>query len=646
MVGNQVTGAASYGGGIYNAGTFKAIDTSISNNVATSGGGGLYNTGIAAFSNSLVGANLANIGGGIYHTGGGTLDSTNVTISGNTSDGNGGGIYTESLVWAANITVTDNESTGFSGGGVRNSSGTFNVHNSIIAGNRASTANVDFYGTAASGGYNIVGDTTGSAGFGGADQLNVDPLMDALAENGGSTMTHALLAGSTAINTGTNMNAPATDQRGFWRSDGLADIGAYESGVNEAPTFVGPGDGSVITPVGSSTDYGYSVAVQPDGKSVVGGYSWNGSSYDFVVTRYNLDGSLDSTFGSGDGIATIAVGTGNDLGYSVTLQPDGKILLAGASHNGVDNDFALTRLNNDGTLDVTFGGGDGIVTTDIAVNNDYARAMALQADGKIVLAGFANTGANNNFALVRYNSDGSVDTSFDGDGIVTTAVPIFSSHIDAIALQADGKIVVLGDAQDGSGSDFAVVRYNTNGSLDTSFGGTGIVITAIGTGSGSDSPQSLVVQADGKILAGGTAYNGTDFDFAVARYNSNGTLDTSFGGGDGISTIPIGSGNDSAYGMAVLPDGKIILSGKSNNGSDDDFAVARLNSDGSLDTSFGGGDGFVTAPVGAPTTSRTEWRSHRTGPSYWPDPFTMAAIWILRCNATRPMASSIHRLTP
>jgi uncharacterized delta-60 repeat protein len=388
----------------------------------------------------------------------------------------------------------------------------------------------------------------------------------------GDSLTAILVSGPTNA-AAFNLNADGTfsytptadfsgvDSFSYKANDGSGDSNVVVAtitvnAINDDPTFFGPGDGSVTTNVAGSTDYGYSVTVQPDGKSLVGGYSWTGSSYDFVVTRYNTDGSLDTTFGGGDGVATIDIDSGgNDLGYSLTVQPDGKILFAGAGYNGVDRDFALTRLNGDGSMDTSFGGGDGIVTTDIAADNDLGKSVVLQPDGKIVVAGFSRVGVNNNFAVIRYNSDGSLDTSFDGDGIVTTAVPIFSSHIDDVALQADGKIVVIGDAQDGSGSDFAVVRYNTDGSLDTSFGGTGIVITAVGT---TSSPQSIVVQADGKILAGGSTYNGTDYDFAVVRYNTDGTLDTSFGGGDGIATIALGSGDDSAYDMVVQPDGKIL----------------------------------------------------------------------------------------
>ena len=168
VTGNQANGGSNQGGGIYNAGTLTITDSSISNNATGSHGGGLYNEGTANISQSLLAGNTAtNNAGGIYHTGASTLDLTNVTISGNTSTGNGGGIYSEANVTGTNITVTNNQSTSFSGGGIRNSVGTFTLTNSIIAGNLANTVNVDFYGTVTSSGFNIVGDTTGSSGFGG-----------------------------------------------------------------------------------------------------------------------------------------------------------------------------------------------------------------------------------------------------------------------------------------------------------------------------------------------------------------------------------------------------------------------------------------------------------------------------------------------
>ena len=168
----------------------------------------------------------------------------------------------------------------------------------------------------------------------------------------------------------------------------------------------------------------------------------NGSNYDFALVRYNSDGSLDTTF-SGDGKLTTAIGSGNDYGYSVTVQADGKILVAGASHNGSNDDFALVRYNTDGSLDTTFAG-DGKLTTAIGSSDDYGRSVTLQADGKILVAGYSANGSNDDFALVRYNTDGTLDTTFSGDGKLTTAIGASHDEGYSVTVQADGKILVAG----------------------------------------------------------------------------------------------------------------------------------------------------------------------------------------------------------
>ncbi len=287
--GNQVTGASSNGGGISNAGTLYVMDASISNNSATSLGGGLRNIGAATVVNSLISANSASNGGGINHTGTDPLNLTNVTISANTSSGNGGGIYSDSTVHAMSITVTDNESTGFSGGGVRVSAGTFRVANSIIAGNRAGTTFVDFYGAAVSSGYNIVGDTTGSTGFGGTDQI-ADPQLGGLADNGGPTHTHALLAGSTAIDNGDSSLAPAIDQRGVARG-ATADIGAYEFRTNVSPGISSNGGGATAN-----------ISVVENTTAVT---TVTATDADLDTLTYSLDPASDD-----DGFFTIDSGTG------------------------------------------------------------------------------------------------------------------------------------------------------------------------------------------------------------------------------------------------------------------------------------------------------------------------------------------------
>ena len=356
------------------------------------------------------------------------------------------------------------------------------------------------------------------------------------------------------------------------------------------------GDGKVTTAVGSGNDYAYSVAIQSDGKIVVAGESGNSpGNRDFALTRYNANGSLDISF-DGDGKVTTDFGSRfDDVAYSVAIQSDGKIVVAGYSLNSGGNwDFALTRYNANGSLDISFDG-DGKVTTDFG-SIDTAYSVAIQSDGKIVVAGYSgNTPANSDFALTRYNSNGSLDTTFDGDGKVTTAIGISSDYAFSVAIQSDGKIVVAGYSLNSGGNwDFALTRYNANGSLDISFDGDGKVTTDFG--GALDRAVSVAIQSDGKIVAAGYSDNGSNRDFALTRYNSNGSLDTTFDG-DGKVTTDFGS-IDTALSVAIQSDGKIVVAGYSGNTPFNwDFALTRYNSNGSLDTTFDG-DGKVTTAIG------------------------------------------------
>jgi uncharacterized delta-60 repeat protein len=195
---------------------------------------------------------------------------------------------------------------------------------------------------------------------------------------------------------------------------------------------------------------------------------------------------------------TTPIGTSTDEAHSVAIQSDGKIVAAGASSNGSRYDFALVRYNTDWTLDTTFNG-TGKVTTSVGTDNASAFAVAIQTDGKIVAAGFS-IGSNADFALVRYNADGTLDTSFNGTGKVTTPIGSGNDFVYSVTIQSDGKIVAAGSRQDGS-IDAVLVRYNANGTLDTSFNGTGIVTPPINSND-TESARSVVIQTDGKILAG------------------------------------------------------------------------------------------------------------------------------------------------
>jgi uncharacterized delta-60 repeat protein len=366
------------------------------------------------------------------------------------------------------------------------------------------------------------------------------------------------------------------------------------------------GDGKVTTDFattefGGALDRAYSVAVQSDGKIVVAGNSLtgNGEQYNFALARYNANGSLDTTF-DGDGKVTTDFGGGDDTAHSVAIQSNGKIVVAGKSYNGSKRfDFALTRYNANGSLDTTFDG-DGKVTTDFGGGDDTAHSVAIQSDGKIVVAGYIYKVGGDDFALARYNANGSLDTTFDGDGKVTTDFGVSLDRAYSVAIQSDGKIVVAGESYNGSKwLDFALTRYNANGSLDTTFDGDGKVTTDFG--GGDDTAHSVAIQSDGKIvLAGSSGIRGTfdSDDFALTRYNANGSLDTTFDG-DGKVTTDFGKNlDDHGYSVAIQSDGKIVVAGESKHVRGGyDFALARYNANGSLNTSFDG-DGKVTTTIG------------------------------------------------
>jgi uncharacterized delta-60 repeat protein len=310
--------------------------------------------------------------------------------------------------------------------------------------------------------------------------------------------------------------------------------------------------------VGNKTTL-YTVAIQQDSLIVVGGYSLTDQS-DFIVARFNPDGSLDTTFG-GTGYVTTRIGTGASI-HDIKIQADGKIVAAGCAIQDVPQ-CVVARYNPDGSLDQAFGN-SGITLTQIDLQSS-ALAVELQTDGKIVIAGYAYNDSNEHFTLVRYNADGSLDETFGIKGIVHTEIGI-CSHANAIALQADGKIIAAGYTSDRFLNDFALARYDINGILDPSFNETGIVITE----SDYDSTiKAIVIQPDGKIVAGGYNFGAIYTTFALARYLPSGDLDASFGT-NGIAFTPIG---DVAQidSLILQNDGKIIAGGF----SDNNIAIAR-----------------------------------------------------------------------
>ncbi len=374
------------------------------------------------------------------------------------------------------------------------------------------------------------------------------------------------------------------------------------------------GKGFVETSPGGNSNGITGIVLQPDGKIVAAGDVTIGGRQQFALARYNVDGSLDATFnptGATPGVVTTILVTGRDSSANgIALQSDGKIIAAGRTiYGGVGaTEFGLVRYLSNGALDPSFGT-DGVVTLAIGTLNDTGTAVALQSDGKIVMAGYSapGIGLNHVFAVARFDSSGNLDPSFGGGvGYVTTRVITAPNddHAYALTIQSDGKIVVGGQAPTGGVQSCTILRYNTDGTLDTTeFGnGLGYVITPIssnGVAADSSVIRGLTMQSDGKILAVGWATFGGADRLVVLRYTSAGVLDTTFGGGVGYVITQVGTTTE-GYGIILQPDGKIVVSGTCVVAGPQEFIVARYTTDGTLDSSFGNPNlGYVLTSAGA-----------------------------------------------
>jgi uncharacterized delta-60 repeat protein len=376
------------------------------------------------------------------------------------------------------------------------------------------------------------------------------------------------------------------------------------------------GDGKLVVNLGNPDNVAGAVAVQPDGKIVVVGLtgaiesaSTTPGSSDFVVLRYNPDGTPDNTF-EGDGKVVTSFGNGEDGAGAVLIQPDGKILVAGSINTKTTaGEIALARYNADGSLDTTFDT-DGKLTTDVAEGQnaeERAEAMILQPDGKILV--LVST-VKENFLedqafVVRYNADGSRDNTFKGDGITSLGWVIPHGIAQGItgrdiALQADGKIVVAGTVLTNEGGDVFLWRINPDGSDDDTLNNFRSVTTSFNN---SDIAVSVFIQPDQKILLAGSTFNNATNknDFAFARFNSDGTLDNTFGAGGKRTTVYDQTAHTIPIRYEMQSNGKLVSVGPVITAimvPDSSFAVTRFNADGTLDATFDG-DGKAITDFGA-----------------------------------------------
>lgn len=316
-------------------------------------------------------------------------------------------------------------------------------------------------------------------------------------------------------------------------------------------------DGKVKAPLGNIT----SMAIQTDGKIVIAG----GDGACFAAARLNSNGSLDTTFG---GVGRIKPTCANGFVKGIAIQPDGKIVLVGSTKSGSNQLLTVYRYNANGSIDTTFNGSGGSIISINANYQDFANAVTIQSNGKIVVAGETLSSANNtDIVVLRYNTDGSLDASFNDDGILTT--DINQNDTASSIIQSNGKILVAGSTLNLNA--LAVVRYNDNGLRDQTFDGDGIVTTDL-TLNGVDAGNALAVQSDGKILvAGYSVFSSTNHDFAVARYNTNGLLDTTYSG-DGRTNIDFIGGIDDGFAITLDSFGRAVIGGAASGY----FGIARL----------------------------------------------------------------------
>jgi uncharacterized delta-60 repeat protein len=314
-------------------------------------------------------------------------------------------------------------------------------------------------------------------------------------------------------------------------------------------------------------------------------FLWS-SCFLMSLSVWASDGVLDTTFNSPEGYVLWDGGAGYDRGRDIALQQDGKILVTGYMSNGTDDDIMVIRFNTDGTLDTSFAT-NGSYIYDGGYGIDGGYAIAVQSDDRILLAGESSNGSDADVIVLRHDPDGSPDPNFGTNGIYTYDGGNGYDAVIDILVQPDGRIVMCGSSSNGTDNDLMVIRLNANGAPDTTFGSNGIAVYH--SGISHDFGLRLTVQNDGKILVTGGSNNGSNIDIIIVRFNTNGTLDTSFGT-DGIATYD-GGDYDRGYGIDTNSDGDILVTGvrtKPNQEiTDYDIPVICFDSNGVLDTSFG-----------------------------------------------------------
>ncbi len=318
------------------------------------------------------------------------------------------------------------------------------------------------------------------------------------------------------------------------------------------------------------------VMVRPDGRIVVAG-TCDLTPSAFCIAQISATGTLDLAFGSqGNGVEIVAINSDGSRVTAAVMQPDGKVIVAGYCQEGTRYDFCLARFTVGGRLDSSFGSG-GKIATDVTASSDFARALAIQPDGKIVVVGQCGNSTFGNFCVVRYHSHGALDNSFSGNGIQATDI-VRDDNATAVAIQPDGKIIVVGTCADSTSvteERFCIVRYTTSGVVDTGFP------KMPARGGDFSSAKAVVIQPDGRFVVAGECEIGVSNNRAcLSRYNADGSTDTTF------RSTPLAEANFKPVAAVFQADGKIAVAAYKGVLESTRFVIALYNSDGTLDQSF------------------------------------------------------------
>ncbi len=344
--------------------------------------------------------------------------------------------------------------------------------------------------------------------------------------------------------------------------------------------------GLLIQDLDLTHSFANSIYIQADGKLVLGGYCNYYESYEYFSARYELNGKIDSSY-SNDGVAIRFFSQDQDICRALAIQNDGKILQLGTSINNAGlSSIMLLRYAQDGSTDNSFDS-DGKVTTTASADGSEGNCLLLQKDQKILVGGTLFEGSNGNFALLRYLSSGKPDSSFGINGITTTDFNSGMDEAKAIGLQEDGKILLAGSSTLNGTSFFSIARYAMDGTPDLSFNQNGKILLNFGQ-SNVNIAKVIKLQKDGKILIGGYTYNkiGNHLDFALARLNADGSLDLTFSG-DGMLTLNVNNQSNEIEDLLLFGNGEILIAGNTSSGNSFEFVTVLLHPDGSINTSYG-----------------------------------------------------------